>query len=210
MLARVVDAGRQHRASAADARRAARLLERAREPAKSASALLEDDADLDDDAAWAGDFDDADVAALSDEQIAKLLAEIEAGIEADRRADERAALEAADKAAADEVEELLAFRAASMSIAGDDPAEFLLCPVCSNSGMLVRNGVLFCSCGVRFDAGATENVTLDMVRERLAKVFANHATRNCMHPLRFEMRKRFDFTFMHAGCPHCGMDEIVL
>ena len=182
LLEQVLSCAREKRFAAVDARRAARVIAKRKD--------LFDVEDID------------EPVELSDDQINALLAEIEAEVEADRREAEQSALERYEREQLGEIEELLAFQ--SLSI--DD--HFVKCPACATGGLLVRHGVVVCSCGLRVNCGAVENVTPDIVRQRLADVHTAHE--RCGGILKFEAKCILDNQFLHAQCLGCGAEEIVL
>ncbi len=183
LLEQVLASARAKRCAAVDARRAARVLAKRRD-------LFDVD-----------HFDEP--LELTDEQINSLLAEIEAEVEADRREAEQAALERYERDQLGEIEELLAFQ--SLSI--DD--SFVKCPACATGGLLVREGVVVCSCGLRVNCGSVESVTPDIVRQRLADVHSKHE-RCGGGVLKFEAKNILDNQFLHMRCSGCDAEEIVL
>lgn len=88
----------------------------------------------------------------------------------------------------------------------------VICPVCERNSLCVRDGVVFCRCGLRLDGGTYDQLTLEMVRQRLLEVIAEHGQRGCYRrrPPTFACKERFGFTFMHAYCDACDLDCIVL
>lgn len=183
LLEKVLASARAKRCAAVDARRAARVLAKRR-----------DLFDVDD------DFEEP--VELTDEQIDTLLAEIEAEVESDRRDAEQAELERYEREGMGEIEELLAFQ--SLSI--DD--SFVKCPACTTGGLLVREGVVVCNCGLRVNCGSLENVTPDIVRQRLADVHTKHE--RCGGMLKFESKHLLDSQFLLMRCFGCNAEEIVL
>lgn len=149
---------------------------------------------------------------LSTEEISMLIDELEAALEAERREDEQRAIREHQMFLAErdaEVRELVNFH----SRFGEGPRPWdVLCPVCSVNMLHVQHGVVFCACGLRLDGGTYDNLTLDVVRERLGQVIEEHTRRDCPRNKSptFSRRERFGFTFMHAHCDACELDCIVL
>ncbi|KAI0557756.1 RPA-interacting protein [Gracilaria domingensis] len=149
---------------------------------------------------------------LSEDDLEALIADLEAAMDAERREAERNLIEAEEKMIQDferlgreQAEfdtELFAFH--EQNDAAD--AAQVLCPVCERGKLHVREGVVFCRCGVRIDGGTCDNLTTDIVKERLEQVFAKHA--NCGSSPKFDVRHNFG-TFLWAHC-RCGDDLIVL
>lgn len=150
--------------------------------------------------------------ALTTGEVNALIDELEAALDAERREAEQRALRDHQRAAAErdaDVRELLDFHRRCGD--GAAPGE-VLCPVCSRDVLHVQHGVVFCRCGLRLDGGTNDNLTLELVRERLLEVIEEHAKGSC--PRRraptFSCKDRFGFTFMHAYCDACDLDCIVL
>lgn len=149
---------------------------------------------------------------LSFDEINTLVEELEEALDKERRSAEEHAMQEHQRLLADtdaDVRELVAFHTRFQEVS---TSSNVLCPVCARNILHVQHGVVFCSCGLRLDGGTYDNLTLDVVRARLAQVFEEHATRPCSKsgPPTFSCRERFGFTFMHAQCETCGMDSIVL
>lgn len=149
---------------------------------------------------------------LCDEDLEALIADLEAAMDAERREAEQKLIEAEEKLIQDferlgnEVanldNELYTFQEERVREDSSD----LICPVCERGSLHVREGVVFCRCGVRVDGGTYDNLTSDMVKQRLEQVFAQHA--NCGSSPKFEVRDVFG-SFLWAHC-RCGEDGIVL
>lgn len=101
----------------------------------------------------------------------------------------------------DDVAELMDFHEMASS------EDALLCPVCSNGFVQVHNGGLYCKCGLRAESGTCGNVTLSLLRERLAQLIYEHSAR-CPHRLVFETRQTSG-RFMWAKCEACSTDCMV-
>lgn len=154
-----------------------------------------------------------DILSLSDGEISALIAELEASIDEERRKEEQLALDAYQQARAQEasaeedISELFEFQQ-KLNIRDE---QFVLCPLCKRDGLHVRNGVVFCACGMRLDGGTFDSVTIDMVKERLAQVLTKHEQSPCTSTQpKFEQRTMLKYSFLHILCDQCHTDEIVL
>lgn len=149
---------------------------------------------------------------LSSDEINTLVADLEEAITKERRAAEEAAIREHRQSLAEtdaDLRELVAFHT---RFEGVSTSSAVFCPLCTRDVLQVRHGVLFCSCGLRLDGGTYDNLTLDVVRARLAQVLDEHSKRICCQKgaPSFSCHERFGFTFMHARCDSCRMDSIVL
>lgn len=149
---------------------------------------------------------------LTSAEVNELIEELEHALEMERREVEQRMLREHQAVVAerdDDVRELLQFHRRF----GEGAAEGeVLCPVCSKDCLHVRHGVVFCNCGLRLDGGTYDNLTLELVRERLLEVIDEHSRGNCLRKKApsFSCKQRFGFTFMHAFCDACNLDCIVL
>ncbi|CAN8063515.1 unnamed protein product [Agarophyton chilense] len=148
---------------------------------------------------------------LSDNDLETFIADLEAAMDAERREAEMRLIESEEqmiqdferlgKEQAQQDSELFAFHEHN----DDTDSTKVLCPVCERGKLYVREGVVFCRCGVRIDGGTYDNLTSEMVKQRLEHVFAQHA--HCGSSPKFELRHMFG-TFLWATC-RCGEDFIV-
>lgn len=139
-------------------------------------------------------------------ELLALLEDWETLIEAEKKEkDERLhnTLESVTKEADDDVAELVHFHQTI-----DNSADDLLCPVCANGHLAFCEGRILCPCGLQLDCGTCDNVTMPMVRERLAQVVQQHGTQ-CSRRLYFAVRNTFG-QFLWACCTHCRFDIVVL
>jgi Replication protein A interacting C-terminal len=152
---------------------------------------------------------------LSEGELDALVADLEAAIESERRKEEEEILVAAANelyvtSQADDdadVDELARFQS---QLDLDTAQPFVLCPICERNRLFVRHGTVFCACGLRIIGGTTDNITLDMVRSRLAGVLDEHFSRGCRQKPMFSQRDvlSMGFTFLHVNCPRCEWDAI--
>lgn len=86
--------------------------------------------------------------------------------------------------------------------------DFVLCPVCNRSGLVLHNGTLRCACGIQIDCGTEGNVTPAMVRDRLGEVLAQHQA-HCTGRLGFGVKQTFG-SFLWAVCATCKFECVAL
>lgn len=149
---------------------------------------------------------------LSTTELNALIEELEAALDAERREAEERMLREQQMLIAESDEEMRELLRMHRRVGDGAKEGEVLCPVCSVDRLNVREGVVFCRCGLRLDGGTYDNLTLEMVRERLLEVIEEHAGRGCARrrPPTFSCREKFGFTFMHAFCDACDLDCIVL
>lgn len=149
---------------------------------------------------------------LSTEELNALIEELEQALDVERRKEEERMMREQQLLMAESDEEMRELILLHRRM-GDGAREGeVLCPVCSVDCLNVREGVVFCRCGLRLDGGTYDNLTLDLVRERLLEVIEEHGRKGCarQRPPTFSCREKFGFTFMHAFCDACDLDCIVL
>lgn len=86
--------------------------------------------------------------------------------------------------------------------------DFVLCPVCNRSGLMLQSGTLYCACGLRVDCGTEGNLTLAVVRNRLSETLTKHQL-CCSGRLGFGVRQTFG-SFLWASCATCRFESVVL
>lgn len=149
---------------------------------------------------------------ICDEDLESLIADLEEAIDAERREAEVKFLQEEEKLVYDfeqlgqEMNELDSELFVFQNNRKTDNENETLCPVCERGVLHVREGVVFCGCGLRINGGTYDNINSEMVKERLEQVFARHST--CPSSPKFEVRHSFG-TFLWATC-RCGEEEIVI
>lgn len=133
-----------------------------------------------------------------------LLEDLDAMLEAERREHDGGVnvIESLVREADDDVAELIGFHEAMASSDG------IMCPVCCNACLQVLNKSVSCSCGLFVDCRLYEDVTLSMVRDRLAQTLNEHHN-ECTRRLKFQMRY-MPRQHLWAGCQACPFDCVVL
>jgi hypothetical protein len=158
---------------------------------------------------------DSDGLGISESELDVLVADLEAAIELERRREDEEFLVAAANelyvtSQADDdadVRELTNFES---QLVLDASEMFVLCPCCEKSRLFVRCGTVFCGCGLRINGGSTDNITLDMVRSRLASLLEAHSLRDCRSKPVFSQKDvlSLGFNFLHVNCQSCDLDAI--
>lgn len=176
------------------------------------TAVLQECRDADDPWDALGDPDE-EPRSLTESDVCALLEDLEAALDAEHRREEARELDEYERTLEEQdadIAELVAFQD-RLRISSDDESS-VLCPMCAKDRVHVRNGVVFCSCGLRLDGGTMDNITLDMVRERLAEVITAHGASECTasHAPMFEQRDLFGFSFLYATCKNCKLDYVAL
>lgn len=91
---------------------------------------------------------------------------------------------------------------------GGTPA--VICPICHESGLVQRQGVILCpKRHLRIDIGI-EGLGLEDVRQRLAGAYEVHAARGCVARPVFEQRGHLGMSSLFMHCGACGTLEVVL
>lgn len=152
---------------------------------------------------------------VGDAEIDRLVFELEQELERERMAMEeealvRAAEEMSVSCGEEAVADAKAEAEAESDVWGMGDGGIVICPVCGRGKLGVMHGSVFCKCGIRVNGGAENNITLEMVRERLAGVYSEHAGGGCQGLLVFEARDSHNlgFTFLHVDCRKCKMSSI--
>lgn len=152
---------------------------------------------------------------VGDAEIDQLVSELEQELERESRAMEeealvRAAEEMSVSCGDEAVADAEAEAEADSGVWRMGGGEIVVCPVCGRGKLGIMHGFLFCKCGVRVNGGAEDSITLEMVRERLASVYSEHAKGGCQGVLVFEARDSHNlgFTFLHVDCRKCRMSSI--
>jgi hypothetical protein len=158
---------------------------------------------------------DSDGIGISESELDALVADLEAAIDLERRREDEEFLVAAANelyvtSQADDdadVHELMTFES---QLVLDTSQMFVLCPCCEKNRLFVRCGTVFCGCGLRINGGSTDNITLDMVRSRLASLLDAHSLQDCSSKPVFSQKDvlSLGFNFLHVNCKSCDLDAI--
>lgn len=152
---------------------------------------------------------------LDEKELTALVGELEAALEEERRKEDEAMLisfanELYLSSQADDDNDLAELEAFESQLRLNDNDLFVLCPVCEKNRLFVNHGTVFCSCGVRINGGAVDNITLDMVRNRLSMLFNDHDQSGCAGKLTFYQHDvlQMGFQFLHVKCQSCELATV--
>lgn len=85
----------------------------------------------------------------------------------------------------------------------------LWCPICKQGDLQENKHFIHCThCGVQLNKG--NEVTLDLLRSRLADVHAEHLDRGCRLRPMFCVESRFNITALYISCKGCNTFEVVM
>lgn len=110
----------------------------------------------------------------------------------------------------DEEDEYLARAVFEHMQLNDDKAhEVVWCPICKQGELQEDCRLIYCSrCEVKLNRG--DEVTLDLLRDRLAEAHAEHLDKGCKSKPKFCLECRFGLTALYVECQGCGIFEIVI
>ncbi|XP_028104506.1 uncharacterized protein LOC114303572 isoform X1 [Camellia sinensis] len=83
------------------------------------------------------------------------------------------------------------------------------CPVCKKGELQEKCFSIFCSF-CEFRLNRSNEVTLDLLRNRLAEALAEHLDRGCRLKPKFCIETRFDLTALYIECQGCSIFEVVI
>lgn len=159
---------------------------------------------------------------LTDMQLSTLIDDLEAAIEAESREAEAVLIsefEALRAESEDDISELVDFHH-RVSHPASQHGEHVTCPVCVRDVLHVRQGVVFCACGLRLDGGTCDNLTIDIVSERISQTVSEHNA-HCQSLPTFQLQNalgkpsnqssdRSIPVFLWATCSQCQFESVVL
>ncbi|XAR58805.1 hypothetical protein NMG60_11014353 [Bertholletia excelsa] len=83
------------------------------------------------------------------------------------------------------------------------------CPICRQGELQEKRLLISCtSCEFKLDKG--NEVTLDVLKTRLAEAYAEHLDRGCRLKPKFCMKSSFDLTVLYIECQGCDTLEVVI
>lgn len=141
---------------------------------------------------------------LTMEEEEELILELQAMLDEERKKEEEQVLERAEKEDDEEIEELVRWQE-RLKIGEEGVG--VLCPLCEKNRLRMNKSTVFCRCGVRLSAGTKDQLTEDIVRQRLADLLEEHR-KKCREKPVFEMRNDYGFEFLHMRCRACNDDLI--
>lgn len=160
--------------------------------------------------------DSCELKDFDEKELISLVAELEAALEEERRKEEEELLvsfanELYLNSQADDDKDIAELEAFDAQLRLNCEDVFVLCPVCEKNRLFVNHGTIFCSCGMRINGGTSDNITLDMVRDRLRMVFEQHTSSDCQGKFQFYQNDvlHLGYSFLHVTCDTCGLAEIV-
>ncbi|KAF5455405.1 hypothetical protein F2P56_024982 [Juglans regia] len=96
-----------------------------------------------------------------------------------------------------------------MQLNDEQVCEKIWCPICKQGELLENYLLIYCSlCELKLNKD--NEVSLDLMRVRLAEAHAEHLDRGCRLKPKFCMETRFDLTALYICCPSCNIFEVVM
>ncbi|XP_038893884.1 uncharacterized protein LOC120082685 isoform X1 [Benincasa hispida] len=96
-----------------------------------------------------------------------------------------------------------------MELNSEKVLEKFWCPICKQGELQENNHFIHCThCGLRLTKG--NEVTLDLLRCRLADVHAEHLDRGCRLKPNFCVESKFNITALYISCEGCNTFEVVI
>ncbi|XP_008437393.2 uncharacterized protein LOC103482820 [Cucumis melo] len=96
-----------------------------------------------------------------------------------------------------------------MQLSNEKILEKFWCPMCKQGELQENSHFIHCTqCGLRLNKG--NEVTLDLLRCRLADVHAEHLDRGCRLKPKFCVESRFNITALYISCEGCNTFEVVI
>ncbi|KAK1353958.1 RPA-interacting protein B [Heracleum sosnowskyi] len=87
--------------------------------------------------------------------------------------------------------------------------ETVWCPICKQGELQENYSHVYCTaCELRLLRG--EEVTLELIRSRLAEAHAEHLDRGCKLTPKILMESRFDLSVLYIECTGCDTFEVVI
>ncbi|TYJ99094.1 uncharacterized protein E5676_scaffold248G002980 [Cucumis melo var. makuwa] len=94
-----------------------------------------------------------------------------------------------------------------MQLSNEKILEKFWCPMCKQGELQENSHFIHCTqCGLRLNKG--NEVTLDLLRCRLADVHAEHLDRGCRLKPKFCVESRFNITALYISCEGCNTFEV--
>ncbi|KAK4774548.1 hypothetical protein SAY86_009483 [Trapa natans] len=96
-----------------------------------------------------------------------------------------------------------------MQLTEDQARKEVWCPVCRKGKLQENNKIINCNlCQFKLTKGS--EVSLDLLRSRLAEVHTEHLDRGCLLRPDFSIQTIFDLTALYIICSGCSTFEVVI
>ncbi|PWA54980.1 hypothetical protein CTI12_AA432740 [Artemisia annua] len=97
----------------------------------------------------------------------------------------------------------------NMQLNDDKVGKEVWCPMCNQGELQQNRHLIICSlCELKLSRG--DEVTLEIMRDRLAEAHGQHFDRGCRLKPKFCIKSKFDMTALYMECQGCNTFEIVI